>query len=238
MWNTKKVSVVFPAYNEENNIANAVNDFFSCDYVDEVIVVDNNSIDKTAENAEKAKAIVIKEPVQGYGSALQTGLRVASGHYVITAEPDGTFLGKDVIKLLAYADDFDVVFGTRTTKELIWHQANMKWLLRLGNVFVAKLLEFLFSGPALTDVGCTMKLVNKEVLDKINSQFKVDGSHFSPEFMIICLINEFKCIEVPVNYCARIGQPKITGKGLWPAFKLGIVMVGLILRYRLRRNNF
>ena len=60
------------------------------------------------------------EAAQGYGHALRRGLREATGDLVILAEPDGTFVGRDVLKLLAYADDFDMVCGTRTTRELIW----------------------------------------------------------------------------------------------------------------------
>ena len=85
----------------------------------------------------------MQEPAQGYGHALRRGLREASGDLVILAEPDGTFVGRDVLKLLAYADDFDMVCGTRTTRELIWTQANMGWFLRVGNLVVAKFLQVL-----------------------------------------------------------------------------------------------
>lgn len=232
MWNDKKVSVVFPAYNEEKNIKIAIEDFFASGFVDEIIVVDNNSKDKTAEIARTTKAKLVKESIQGYGSALQTGMKAASGDLIVMAEPDGTFMGKDIIKLLAYSDDFDVVFGTRTTRELIWKQANMQWLLRMGNVLVAKMIEFLYSGPALTDVGCTMKLIRKEAREKVKDKLSINGSHFSPAFMIACLTSDLDCIEVSVNYCPRIGESKITGRGLWPAAKLGLVMAGLILKYR------
>ena len=57
------------------------------------------------------------------------------------AEPDGTFLPRDIVKLLAYSDDCDAVFGTRTTRELIWRGANMGAFLKWGNWAVAKLVE-------------------------------------------------------------------------------------------------
>ena len=57
------------------------------------------------------------------------------------AEPDGTFLPEDITKLLVYSDECDVVFGTRTTRELIWAGANMDWFLRWGNWAVAKMIE-------------------------------------------------------------------------------------------------
>ena len=67
MWNSRTVSIVLPAYNEENYIRPAVEDFFIDGIVDEVIVVDNNSRDRTAEEAMATRARVVREPAQGYG---------------------------------------------------------------------------------------------------------------------------------------------------------------------------
>jgi len=120
MYGSKTVSVVLPAYNEEKYIRAAVEDFLTLGVVDEVLVVDNNSRDGTAVEARATRARVVSETRQGYGYALRRGLQDASGDIIIMAEPDGTFLGRDVLKLLAYADDFDMVCGTRTTRELVW----------------------------------------------------------------------------------------------------------------------
>ncbi len=231
MFNNKKVSVVFPTYNEEENIRNAIEDFFSTDIVDEIIVVDNNSNDNTVKEVRKTKARLVTESNQGYGWALRRGLNEAKGYYIITAEPDGTFVGRDVSKLLAYSEDFDAVFGTRTSRECIWSGANMNLFLRLGNEFVAKFLEYMFDGPSLTDVGCTLKLIKRDALKKIQSKFSVGGPHFSPEFMILCIKNKIKSVEIPVNYRQRIGESKITGS-LMRAIKLGLVMIFLVLKHR------
>ncbi|MEA2037375.1 MAG: glycosyltransferase family 2 protein [Nanoarchaeota archaeon] len=234
MWKKKKVSVVFPAYNEEENIKNSIEDFFSTKVVDEIIVVDNNSKDRTASEVKKTKAKLVSEKRQGYGWANRRGLSEATGYYIITAEPDGTFIGKDVIKLLVYADDFEVVFGTRTSKELIWKGAKMNWFLRFGNLFVAKLLEYIHNGPCLTDVGCSMKLIKRDALDKIRGKFTVGGSHFSPEFMVLAIKNKLKCAEIPVNYKSRIGESKITSN-FWKSLKLGLVMIGSIISYKFKK---
>jgi glycosyltransferase involved in cell wall biosynthesis len=234
MYNKKKVSIILPAYNEEENIKAAVEDFFSTGVVDEIIVVDNNSKDNTAKEVAKTKAKLVLETKQGYGNAMQRGLKEASGDYILTAEPDGTFIGKDIKRLLLYTDDFDVVFGTRTSKESIWSGANMDWFLRVGNWFVAKLLEYTYNGPSLTDVGCSLKLIKRESLKKIEHKFEVGESHFSPEFMILCIKNGIKCVEIPVNYKERIGTSKITGD-FWKAFKLGLIMIGLIIKNRFRK---
>jgi glycosyltransferase involved in cell wall biosynthesis len=232
MWQGQRVSVVFPAYNEEAGIAAAVTDFGSLEAVDEVLVVDNNSRDRTSEEAERAGARVVKESRQGYGNALRRGLAEAQGEYVVLAEPDGTFMAKDVLKLLAYADDFDLVLGTRTTRELIWHGANMGWQLRWGNWAVAKLLQVLFDGPSLSDCGCTLRLVRRSAAERMLPRFTVGGSHFLPEMVCLALLQRQRLVEVPVNYRDRVGQSKITGS-MQTALRVGARMVGLILRYRL-----
>jgi glycosyltransferase involved in cell wall biosynthesis len=231
MWNNKRVVVVFPAYNEEDNIAAAVKDFMSVGAVDEVLVVNNNSKDRTAERAVAAGARVITETIQGYGAALRRGLREATGDYIILAEPDSTFVGRDIVKLLSYAEDFDMVCGTRTTRELIWEQANMGWFLRFGNIVVAKLLQFLFNAPSLSDCGCTLRLISRDAAQKIVDKLTVTASHFLPEMVILGLRQRLKLIEIPVNYRGRVGESKITGtlKGTW---RTGMNMIRLIFRYR------
>ncbi len=227
--------MVFPAFNEEDGIAVAVPDFGGIDAVDEVVVVDNNSRDLTAQRAEDAGARVVKEQRQGYGNALRRGLAEAHGEYVVLAEPDGTFMGKDVLKLLAFADDFDLVLGTRTTRELIWHGANMGWQLRWGNWVVAKLLQVLFGGPSLSDCGCTLRLIRRSAVDRLLPRFTVGGAHFLPEMVCLALLDRLRLVEVPVNYRDRVGESKITGS-MQTALRVGMRMVGLILRYRLFRR--
>jgi glycosyltransferase involved in cell wall biosynthesis len=231
MWQGHRVSVVFPAFNEEASIAAAIGDFGSIEAVDEVLVIDNNSRDATASRARAAGARVVHESRQGYGSALRRGLSEAQGEYVVLAEPDGTFMGKDVLKLLPYADDFDLVLGTRTTRELIWHGANMGWQLRWGNWFVAKLLQVVFGGPSLSDCGCTLRLIRRSAVDQLLPRFTVFGSHFLPEMVCLALLERLRLVEVPVNYRDRVGESKITGS-LSTAFGVGLRMIALILRYR------
>jgi glycosyltransferase involved in cell wall biosynthesis len=232
MYGSSRVTIVLPAYNEEPNIRQAVEDFYLPGIVDEVIVVNNNSRDRTAEEAGKTGARVIDESRQGYGHALRRGLKEASGDLIILAEPDGTFIGRDVLKLLAYSEDFDMVCGTRTTRELVWTQANMGWFLRIGNWAVAKVLQFLFGGPSLSDCGCTLRLTHRRALERIQDELTVGGSHFLPEMVILGLKKNLKIIEIPVNYRGRIGESKITGS-LKGTLKTGFRMIALILRYRL-----
>lgn len=233
MYQGKRVSVVFPAYNEEQYIRQAVEDFWIPGVVDEVIVVNNNSRDRTAEEAARTPARVVLETKQGYGHALQRGMREASGDLIILAEPDGTFAGRDVLKLLAYADDFEMVCGTRTTRELIWAEANMGWFLRVGNWAVAKMLQILYGGPSLSDCGCTLRLVHREALQRFQDKLTVGKSHFLPEMVILALKHKLRIIEIPVNYRGRVGESKITGnfKGV---LRTGLRMIVLILGYKFK----
>lgn len=232
MYGTRTVSIVLPAYNEEQYIRPAVEDFFASGVVDEVVVVDNNSRDRTAEEAAHTRARVVTEPKQGYGHALRRGLREATGDLVVMAEPDGTFVGRDVLKLLAYSDDFEMVCGTRTTRELIWTQANMGWFLRVGNWTVAKMVQFLYGGPSLSDCGCTLRLIRRDALAKIQDDLTVGGSHFLPEMVILALKKRLRIIEIPVNYRGRVGESKITGS-LKGTLSTGLRMIAIILKYRL-----
>ncbi len=233
MWREEKVSVVFPTYNEKESIYSAIMDFFACGYVDEIIVVNNNAASGTDEEVKKTTAKLVYEKKQGYGYAIWRGFKEATGDIIIISEPDGTFAGKDVVKLLAYSDDFPVVFGTRTTSILIWSGANMGWLLRLGNILVAKLIEFLFDTTTLNDVGCTMKLFKRDAIKRIEGQFTIGGSHFGPELILLTILKGIRFIEIPVNYKKRVGISSVTGNKVI-AFFLGFRMIMLILKYRVK----
>ncbi len=92
MFKNKKVSLILPAYNEEKNIGKALKDFLATDIFEEIIVIDNNSTDRTAVVAKNYGVKLLKELNQGYGFALRRGLSEATGDYIFLCEPDGTFL--------------------------------------------------------------------------------------------------------------------------------------------------
>jgi len=91
----------------------------------------------------------------------------------------------------------------------------------------------LFRGPSLTDMGCGLRLIKREALQRIQPYFSVAGSHFAPEMTVLVLLAGIKMVEIPVNYCERTGISKITGV-MWRAILVGLQMIGLILRYRLQ----
>ena len=232
MWRNKKVSVIFPTYNEKDSIREAVEDFFSSGHVDEVIVVNNNAADGTDEEVQQTQARLVHEERQGYGYAIWRGLAEATGDLLLISEPDGTFSGHDVIKLLAYSDDVPVVFGTRTQRELVWEGANMGVFLKWGNWAVGKLIEFSYNTTLLTDVGCTMRLLRREAYEQVAPQFSVGGSPFGPQITLLTILNGIPFIEVPVNYKRRVGESSVTGNKV-RAFFLGLQMIGMIIRYRI-----
>jgi glycosyltransferase involved in cell wall biosynthesis len=233
MWQGKTVSVVLPTYNEKDSIRASIREFEATGVVDEILVVNNNAAPGTSDEVARTSAREVHEPEQGYGAAMQRGFRETSGDLVIVSEPDGTFRGHDVFKMLAYAADFDVVYGSRTVKELIWEGANMGLFLKWGNYSVAKLVEVLFNTTSLTDVGCTMRCIRREALHCVQPHFTVSGSFFGPEFMVLTILMKMRMIQVPVNYTERVGHSSVTGNK-WVAFLLGLRMIRLILEYRTR----
>lgn len=231
MWRGKKVAVIFPTYNEKDSIRAATLDYLAGDLADEVIVVNNNAAPGTSEELRGTGAREIFEPRQGYGFALLRGIDECDADLIVLSEPDGTFSGHDLIKLLSYSDDMPVVFGSRTSREFIWAGANMGRFLRWGNWAVAKMTELLFNTTILTDMGCTYRLFHQEALQLIRPHLTIGGSHFGPQLLMEVVAHRIPFVEIPVNYRTRVGESSVTGD-LWKAFRLGIRMIGLVLGYR------
>lgn len=231
MWKGQRVAIVLPTYNEKESIKAAIEEIEATGVVDDILVVNNNAAEGTTDEVAKTSAREVLEPTQGYGAAIRRGFEECDADLILVSEPDGTFRGHDILKMLAYADDFSVVYGSRTVKELIWKGANMGLFLKWGNWAVAKLMEFLYNTTQLTDVGCTMRCIRKDALQHLKPHFTVNGSFFGPEMMVLSILMHMRIIQVPVNYTKRVGTSAVTGD-FWVAFKLGLQMIGLILRYR------
>jgi glycosyltransferase involved in cell wall biosynthesis len=231
MWRGKTVAVILPTYNEKDSIRSAVLEYFDTGLVDQVIVVNNNAARGTSEEIAGTGATEIFELKQGYGYALLCGIDNCVADLLILSEPDGTFSGHDVIKLLAYSDDVPVVFGTRTSREFIWAGANMGRFLRWGNWAVAKMTEVLFNTTILTDMGCTHRLFRREAIELLRPHLTIGGSHFGPQLLMEVVAHEIPFIEIAVNYRSRVGESSVTGNA-WKAFVLGLRMIALVLAYR------
>jgi dTDP-glucose pyrophosphorylase len=232
-FNDHRISVVIPAYNEAASIEHVVRDFIG--HADEVLVMDNQSADGTAELARRAGATVHSRALRGYGDALKQGMDAATGDILVLVEADATFRAKDMGKLLEFLKDADMVIGTRTTRQMIEQGANMDGILRWGNVVVGKLIEALWWNlePRFTDVGCTYRAIWRDTYRKIRDYLVCTDAAFSPEMMIEVLRIQGRLIEIPVSYYRRRGGASKHSSSRWHSIRTGLRMLRVILRKRL-----
>lgn len=232
MWGDERVSVILPTYNEADSIEQCIRDFEALGVVDEIVVVNNNAAVGTSEAVARTSAREVSEPRQGYGAAIRRGFKEADGDLICLCEPDGTFVAADLLKLLPFVDDVDVVLGSRTVSTFIWRGANMGFWLRWGNWGVAKLIEVLFNTTYLSDVGCTFRLIRQQVIRVIQPTFRMHGSAFGLELLMLSVIRGHRFVQVPVKYLPRVGVSSVTGDP-GKTLVLGLRMVCLVFTYRL-----
>jgi len=235
-----RVAVAITAYNDAEATAQAVRDFARLPNVVEVLVIDNNSTDRTAELAKAAGATVIREARQGYGFAcmrgLAEGLRVPGADVIVLTEGDGTFVAEDTAKFLAYTDHADMVVGNRVVRGMVDPDSQMDHFFTWGNMAVAMLLRLrfwdgLYLGPAgLSDVGCTFRAIRRHALEQILPDLAVGGNHFSPHMFIEALRLDMRVIEVPMTFRRRVGESKGVGSNKLKAARVALSMLGLIYR--------
>ena len=206
----KKISVVIPCYNEEDGVKRVLDDM--PDFIDEVVVVDNNSTDKTSEIAKAGGARVIFEGRKGYGRAYKTGLKAAEGDIIVTMDGDGTYPSFAISYLMDILlnDKLDFVSAARIPIQF-FHDPNMikRWFGNIVLTFTVLLLYFI----RLRDSQSGMWVFRKEVLDKVS--VNSDGMPFSEEFKIKTFRHpEISAREVPIQfkYVERIGDSKLN---LW-----------------------
>ncbi len=137
-----------------------------------------------------------------YGEKLRYALDRIDHDLVILTEADYAFPGRDIDKLLAYIREADLVVGTRTTRQLIEQGSDLQELVRLANVFLAKLLEVLwwrFEGR-FTDVGCTFRAIWMSSYRQMRGDLQARGAEFAVEMIVEALDRRMRVIEIPVNY--------------------------------------
>ncbi|MEM8695607.1 MAG: glycosyltransferase family 2 protein [Pseudomonadota bacterium] len=235
----RRVTVALTAYNDELSIAEAVEDFLSHPLVERVIVVSNNSSDRTFERAEEAGAITFNELQPGYGRCVHRCLTEAAKHedteFVVLCEGDLTFRAYDIEKLLAYAPHADIVNGTRTVEPLRQYQTQLSTFMYYGNVFVGKLLEFKHLGRGtITDVGTTYKLCRREalleLLPKLNPAVNLE---FNAHFLDTALAHDNVLLECPITFHPRVGVSKGGNINNWRGFTVGSKMIlGLVFGWK------
>jgi len=199
-----KISVIIPCYNEEKTIEKVIKNIPKD--VFEIIVVDNNSTDKTAEFAKREGAKVVKEKKQGYGYALQRGFKEAKGDIIVTLDGDGQYPGEKINELVDYFIKNNLDF-LNCARFPLQNPASIPFIRKLGN-YLFNLIIFILFGIKTKDSQSGMMIFKKEILKKINLE-SVDMP-LSEELKIKTILNGFKYDEINIPYYPREGKSKLT----------------------------
>jgi glycosyltransferase involved in cell wall biosynthesis len=201
------VSLILPALNEAESIGQLLSEV-NFDQVQQVIVVDNGSIDRTAEIAHASGAKVIHESRPGYGYACAAGAAAASNEILVFMDADGSFVPTELPRLVAPIENqvADLVLGSRLLDDL--PPGSMPPHQLLGNWLIASILNRLF-GLHLTDLG-PFRALPKDLLLSLDMQELTYG--WTVEMMVKVAKRGLRIFEVPVSYRNRIaGQSKVGG---------------------------
>lgn len=200
------ITAVLPCYNEEKGVEKVLSNMPS--FLDEIIVVDNNSTDSTAKVAKKWGAKVVRERIQGYGAALRSGLNNASSELIVTLDGDGTYSPKSIKPLVKYLHEkkVDFVSANRFNHK---HNFSMPILNHIGNVVLTNITQFLFH-KKIKDSQSGMFLLKRDLLPLLKTSS--DGMSFSEEIKILAIFNrKIRFAEFPIEYQdnLRLGKKKL-----------------------------
>ena len=226
----KKITVIIPCRNEEKGIGKVIegipkNKLKKLGYKTEVIVIDNNSTDKTKEIARKKGAKVIFEKKPGKGNALRTGFRSISRDtdYVVMLDGDDTYKGYEIPRMIEPLDSgfCDVIVGSRLEGKINHH--SMSFSHRLVN-WTWTFLVRQFYGANVTDVCTGFFAWKRKVIIKLNGYIKSPGFAIEAEMITKMARLGHKIYSVPITYDPRHGESKIApiGDGFrisWMLFK-------------------
>jgi glycosyltransferase involved in cell wall biosynthesis len=224
-----KIKVIIPAYNEQDAIANVINDI--PDIVDEIIVISNNSTDNTEKNAKNAGATVLKEIKKGYGFACLKGLDYIAKlkdkpAIIVFIDGDYSDYPEQLTEIIApiINNDIDFVIGSRVKR--LREEGSMTPQQVFGN-WLATFLMKLFFGAKFTDLG-PFRAIKYDKLLALNMEDKTYG--WTVEMQLKALKKELLYIEVPVKYRNRIGISKVSGT-LKGSILAGVKILGWIFKY-------
>jgi dTDP-glucose pyrophosphorylase len=174
----------------------------------------------------------VRAPSGQYGDMMRCGLDSLSTDIVMCAHSDGSCRPRDLPKFLAYLKDADLVVGTRTTRQLIEQGANMRGVIRLAHILLAKVLELVWwdHEPRFTDVGCSYRAAWRSTYTLIRDGLHTSGPEYSVEMLLEFLCARRRIIEIPVSFAVRRRGVKEPNQTL-PTF---IAIAVLILWRRLR----
>ncbi len=228
------ISVIIPALNEEEPIANVIRAVAATKIPHEVIVVDNGSTDRTAERARAAGSGLVAEPHRGYGRACAAGIRSLSPEcdIVVFLDGDGSdcpeFMDQLVDPIVAGTHDF--VIGSRTRGQREPGSMNVQQIL--AGRFAGWLLSILY-GARYTDM-CPFRAIRRESLGRLGMREKTYG--WNLEMQMRAARAGLRILEVPVNHrCRAGGVSKVSGT-LRGTFVAGARILATFLRVMLERN--
>jgi glycosyltransferase involved in cell wall biosynthesis len=200
------ISVVIPAFNEEDGVAETVAQVCQAlkDLEHEIIVVDDGSHDATAERAKEAGAHVHMHPYNlGYGAAVKTGIKSASYDTIVITDADGTYPNKDIGILLGeFKKGFQMVVGAREGHH--YRGSFLKLLLRL----ILKWLVEFTTGRKIPDINSGMRIFSKkEILPFFNHLCNTYS--FTTSMTLAYMMTSKFVAYVPISYHKRKGVTKV-----------------------------
>lgn len=209
------LSVVIPALNEENGIADIVERVLSIKEALaqagvaelELIVVDDGSTDRTPEIvAGYTGVVLVKHPVnQGYGAAIKTGFRHARGNLLAFLDADGTYPPEYYPQLCRpiLEDGADLVIGSR----MAGGDSEMPLVRRIGNTIFATLVSII-SNHRVTDSASGQRVIRANILSHLYPL--PDGLNFTPVMSTRAMHEHIKVVEVAIPYSERVGRSKLS----------------------------
>jgi len=200
------LSVLIPAYNEEESIAStveAIRQYASCVRELEIIVINDGSKDRTGEIARTLPVTLIEHEINtGYGSGLKDGLQQAKHEFILIADADGTYPLEDIPRLLEDATQYAMVVGARTGAVV-----KVPPLRKPGKWIITRLAEYL-SQRKIPDLNSGFRIFRKDVALRFLSLYP-DGFSFTTTITLAMLTNHYKVKFVPINYHRRVGKSSI-----------------------------
>ncbi len=227
----KKICVIIPALNEEDTLPKVFNDI-PPGLVDEVVVIDNGSTDRTSSIAKGLGATVLFEPKRGYGYPCLKGveyLRERNPDIVVFLDGNYSDNPKEIIRLVepVIKEDYDLVLGSRVAGEA--EPGSLRLPVRFGNLLAITLIRLLY-GFKYTDLG-PFRAIKFSRLLELNLH---DNLAWTLEMQIKAVKKKYRITEVPVSYRKGHGKSKITGdiRGI---VSVGCRILWTIFKYRLTR---
>ena len=197
------ISVVIPCYNEEDGVRQVIGRIPN--FVDEIVVVDNNCTDRTAEVARSLGAVVVAEKTPGYGAAYKAGLAAATKDVIVTMDGDGTYPPEEIGRLVDELESRKLDFLSASRFPLS-DPAAMPFTNRLGNWVLTIAAAVLFFKP-IQDSQSGMWIFRRPVLQKL--RLTSDGMAFSEEIKLEALLRGCRFAEGHIPYGARVGDVKL-----------------------------